>query len=323
VSIHSLRREDIILEDKISVIIITKNEGNVIETCLISIFNQSVKPYEVIVVDGRSTDDTLEKVRKFPAKIIIEKGDTSPSNARNLGVQNANGNIVLIMGADAELNQDCIKYAIEYFKDPKVIVVIPTLEIRIHTRLEKIQKAWFWGSRSRLRTPYGTGSSIQFVRKDIYLKIKFDTSIGYGDDSDFSRRMLKLYQNKMKIIRSKESKVLVDLPHTYSEIASQFKWYGRTSIKYYTKYHNVGALIRLGNVLLPTILIISLLITFMHLSYSYISYIIFILIIVRYIIICIRSKTAYLIDFLIYDFYRSLFYVYGIFQGIFVKKIGR
>ena len=46
--------------DKISVIITVKNEEDKIERCLEAVFNQTLKPFEVIVVDGHSTDGTFE-----------------------------------------------------------------------------------------------------------------------------------------------------------------------------------------------------------------------------------------------------------------------
>ncbi len=57
---------------KISVIIPVKNEAEKIERCLEAVFNQTIKPFEVIVVDGHSTDKTVERVRKFPVKPLYE-----------------------------------------------------------------------------------------------------------------------------------------------------------------------------------------------------------------------------------------------------------
>lgn len=307
----------------VSIIIIAKNEGDAIEQCLKSMFNQSVLPQEVIVVDGHSTDNTLEIVRKYPARIIEETGHPSPSNARNLGVQNAKGEIVLVIGADAELDRDCIKNMLPYFDDPKVIVVVPKLEIRLHTRVEKIQKLWFYGTRSRFRTPHGTGSSIQFIRKAIYDEVKFDSSIGFGDDSDFRRRMLKQYGQTHKIIRSEDSKVLVDLPHTLGEIKTQYIWYGRSSRKYYSRYHAPDTLLRLGSLLMPFILLILAAINIFYWNAIYLTIPVFILFVARNLIICIRSKSIYFFDFAFFDIARSILFVYGFIQGFFKKKVGR
>ena len=51
--------------DKISVIIPVRNEAEKIKQCLQAVFNQALKPFEVIVVDGHSIDGTVENARKF------------------------------------------------------------------------------------------------------------------------------------------------------------------------------------------------------------------------------------------------------------------
>lgn len=61
------------MSDKISVIIPVRNEADKIEQCLEAVFNQSYKPFEVIVVDGHSTDETVENARKFSIGIINNK----------------------------------------------------------------------------------------------------------------------------------------------------------------------------------------------------------------------------------------------------------
>ncbi|MBN2259198.1 MAG: glycosyltransferase family 2 protein [Clostridiales bacterium] len=308
---------------KVSIIIITKNEEEVIAQCLQSLFNQSVKPFEVIVVDGHSTDNTVEIAKKYPVRIVEETGVLSPSNARNLGVENATGEIVLVMGADAELDKYCIENVLCHFEDPKVIVVVPNLEIRIHTRFEKIQKLWYYGTRSRFRTPYGTGSSIQFIRKEIYEEIRFDPRIGFGDDSDFRRRLLKKFSKTHKIVRSEGAKVLVDLPHTISEVKSQNIWYGRSSREYYAKYHGFDALLRIGSMVMPFVFLVSLVLSLVWWPAVYVMVPLFALVVARNLIICLRSNSFFFFDFLFFDLFRSIFFIYGFLQSFFVKKVGR
>ena len=307
----------------VSIIIIARNEGEIIGQCIQSMLNQSVKPLEVIVVDGHSTDNTVEIAQKYPVRIIEETGIRSPSNARNLGVKSARGEIVFVIGADAELDKDCIKNAIHYFDDPKVMVVVPDLQIRIHTRFEKIQKLWFYGTRSRFRTTHGTGSSIQFIRKKIYEALEFDTSIGFGDDSDFRRRLLAQFGKTHTIVRSEDSKVLVDLPHTFSEVKSQYIWYGRSSHKYYARYHAPDTILRIGSLVLPFVLIILVVCTLIYWNTIYLMMPVFLLFVSRNLIICFRSRSVYFFDFAFFDVMRSLLFVYGFLQGFFVKKVGR
>jgi glycosyltransferase involved in cell wall biosynthesis len=84
---------------KISVIIPVRNEAEKIERCLEAVFNQTKKPFEVIVVDGHSTDKTVENARRFPVKVVYEDYGTV-GGARQVGVKNAEGDYVAFTGAD-------------------------------------------------------------------------------------------------------------------------------------------------------------------------------------------------------------------------------
>ena len=85
--------------DKISVIIPVKNEEKKIEQCLEAVFNQTIKPYEVIVMDGHSTDRMVEKARKF--SVNISYGDChTMAGACQTGVENADGYYVAFTDVD-------------------------------------------------------------------------------------------------------------------------------------------------------------------------------------------------------------------------------
>lgn len=308
----------------VSVIIATKNEGSVIDLCLKSVYNQSLLPIEVILVDGRSTDDTLEIAKQYPVKIIIETGKRSPSNARNIGVENAIGDIVLILDADTELDVDCIKNARKRFEDQNVIMVSPQLEILIHSQIESIQKKWFYGTRSKYRTPHGTGSAIQFVRKENFDKIKYDPTIGFGDDSDFKRRLRKQYLGSGKqIIFAEDSKIYANLPHTFSELSSQYQWYGRTALNYFKRYHSIDAFVRLGSVLTPALTLLSALLSIQLPIFNYFTLLGFIILIIRNAIICVRTKSIHIIEYLIFDYTRSILFVIGFLKSPFINYAGR
>jgi glycosyltransferase involved in cell wall biosynthesis len=123
----------------VSVIIPTKNEEQVIHECLSSVFNQSLKQLEVVIVDGRSTDNTLKIARQFPVKVTTEVGSSSLPNARNLGIETARGEVIFIMDADVILDKNCIKNAVKYFEDPNIIAVIPSERNVAHTALKKFK----------------------------------------------------------------------------------------------------------------------------------------------------------------------------------------
>ena len=59
---------------KISIIVRTKNEEKWIGACLRSVFEQQKCDFEVIIVDDKSQDQTLEIVSKFPVKLVNYNG---------------------------------------------------------------------------------------------------------------------------------------------------------------------------------------------------------------------------------------------------------
>jgi len=98
---------------KISVIINTKNEELFIEDCLKSVLWAS----EIILIDGGSTDKTLEIVKKYKVKIVNQrKKEIDFAAWRNQGMEEAKGKWLLWVDADERITpplEEEIKQAIE------------------------------------------------------------------------------------------------------------------------------------------------------------------------------------------------------------------
>jgi len=307
----------------VSVIIPTKNEEQVIHECLSSVFNQSLKPSEVIIVDGRSTDNTLKIARQFPVKVITEVEPTSLPNARNLGIETAKGETIFIMDADVILYKNCIENAVKYFEDPNIIAVIPSEQNVAHTRLEKIQIKWLRGTANPVRMGIGISVFAEFFRKMIFKQIKFDSYLGYGEDEDFQKRLKWLYGGSGKIIHARDSKILVHRPHIFKELWAQWTWWGRTSIKYLLKDPSIKTILNLGSDLTPTILLVLGFLTLFFPQVLPFLVLVSALLVARNLIACYRSKFTYFVEFIGFEFIRSLFFVTGIIQGFFSKKRGK
>ncbi|MCK5259086.1 MAG: glycosyltransferase, partial [Thermoplasmatales archaeon] len=88
-----------------SVVIAVKNEIKYIKRCLESIFNQEFDgKYEVIVVDGMSTDGTYESLEKLQKKYDFKLFKNPRINAaagRNIGINNSNGKYIAFVDGDA------------------------------------------------------------------------------------------------------------------------------------------------------------------------------------------------------------------------------
>ena len=88
-----------------SIIVPVLNQEKYIDECLYSILNQKYKNYEIIIVDGKSNDGTLKKIRriqkKYKKKIkLIINSKLSQAAAINLGIKLAKGQWITWQNAD-------------------------------------------------------------------------------------------------------------------------------------------------------------------------------------------------------------------------------
>jgi glycosyltransferase involved in cell wall biosynthesis len=87
---------------KLSIIIPNYNYGNFIEETICSIINQNYENIEIIIIDGGSTDNSLEIVKKYQNKINywISESDEGQADAINRGLQVATGDYVAYINSD-------------------------------------------------------------------------------------------------------------------------------------------------------------------------------------------------------------------------------
>ena len=84
----------------VSVVIPAYNCADYIGESLESVFSQSYRPLEVIVVDDGSVDGTHGAVRKWPDIIYVRQSNGGPARARNAGIMRASGDYIAFLDAD-------------------------------------------------------------------------------------------------------------------------------------------------------------------------------------------------------------------------------
>jgi glycosyltransferase involved in cell wall biosynthesis len=111
----------------VSVIVTVKNEEHSIYQLLQSLDYQSLKPDEVIIVDGGSEDGTVDIIKAFMAsrssfELIIANG-SSRSEGRNIGILAARSDIIAVTDAGVVLNRSWLENLIKPFEDKSADVV--------------------------------------------------------------------------------------------------------------------------------------------------------------------------------------------------------
>ena len=86
----------------ISIITVSYNAVKTIEDTITSVLNQTYSNIEYIIIDGASTDGTLEVIKKYQddISIIVSEPDKGIYDAMNKGIERANGELIGIINAD-------------------------------------------------------------------------------------------------------------------------------------------------------------------------------------------------------------------------------
>lgn len=106
----------------VSVIVCTYKRERYLESCLQSIFDQSYKNIEVILVVKDLDENEIKKLKKFEHLSFVTQDQKSIglSAARNLGIKKANGDIIAFIDDDAVADSNWIENLIKKYKDPEV-----------------------------------------------------------------------------------------------------------------------------------------------------------------------------------------------------------
>jgi glycosyltransferase involved in cell wall biosynthesis len=108
---------------KISIVIPVYNEAASLKACLDAIANLAVPPYEVIVVDNNSTDETAEVALRFPFVKVLKEPKQGVVHARNTGFNAARGTIIGRIDADTLLPADWTQKVLAIFKGKTITAV--------------------------------------------------------------------------------------------------------------------------------------------------------------------------------------------------------
>ena len=112
----------------ISVIVPVYNAEKYLHRCLDSIINQSYKDIEVFLVNDGSTDDS-GKICDFYVlnhrKInVIHKENSGPSESRNIGIRNSNGEFIFFIDSDDFLEKDALQLLIASYEEHDADIII-------------------------------------------------------------------------------------------------------------------------------------------------------------------------------------------------------
>ncbi len=179
------------MRPQISIITITFNSGKTLERTIQSVISQNYEQLEYLIIDGGSTDNTMDIVKKYHDHISfsISEPDHGISDAFNKGIHYATGEIIGIINSDDTLLPGALD-AIANAYDPKIDVY------RGHTIYENIKTKFRFSSKPSLEFPVSDYMKIRvchqgtFVTKAAYARVGgYKTYIRYIMDMDLLFRL--------------------------------------------------------------------------------------------------------------------------------------
>ena len=113
---------------KISFIIPAYNQAQYLAQCIESVLSQTVKPYEIIVVNDGSQDDTRYIAKSYPIK-YIEQVNKGLASARNTGLMNMTGDYFYPLDSDDMMLENCLEKTTETIeKNPDADIIAPSFK---------------------------------------------------------------------------------------------------------------------------------------------------------------------------------------------------
>ena len=188
----------------ISIITVSKNSSKFIQEIIDNIKNQKYKNVEYIIVDGGSTDGTIEIIKKNIEYIdyFVSEADVGNYDALNKGLSLCTGDLIGIVNSDDILLQDATSILVKYYKQ-HLDVDFFFGSVKKHWGVisgyypRKIKYSWFF------YTSHSTGFFIK--RKAAKINGKYSLKYQYSSDFDYFYRLI--VHNKCKGIATKKNEV--------------------------------------------------------------------------------------------------------------------
>ena len=212
----------------VSVVVCARNCAELLPPSLASILEN--EPAELVVVDGRSTDDTVAVASRYTDRILQDEGK-GLAYARNLGAEAATAANVSFVGPDNILPAGTLQTMIETKRRQSWSGVSAATRLwepagYLARSMDRYKSYRFRpGERSVIGTP--TLFSTEVLRS-----FMFDATLTSSDDADLCERMVAAGL-KLGIA---DVVVYEQGTENFSSVMERWRWYGESDAQFYAKY---------------------------------------------------------------------------------------
>ena len=184
---------------KISIITVCYNSVATLETTIKSVIDQTYSNIEYIVVDGGSTDGTLDLIHKYKKHIdkFISEPDKGIFDAMNKGVQLATSDVVGLINSDDLFNSEmAVEKIMNVFNSDKSLdSLYADLYYVSQTNTKKIIRRWVTGDLKSFKSGWHPAHPTFYVKKKVYDNYGlYNIELKLAADFEIMLRFLERYK---------------------------------------------------------------------------------------------------------------------------------
>lgn len=187
---------------KISIITVVYNGEKYIEDTIVSVLRQTYNNIEYIIIDGQSTDNTINIINKYKDSIstIISEKDNGLYDAMNKGIKISSGDIIGILNADDFFIDVSLieKIATIFSTNNNIDILYSDLVFVDRDNKNKIVRTWKSGVKQQFKSGWHPPHPTMFIKKDMYEKFGY-FNLNFKISADYELMLRFIEKNNARL----------------------------------------------------------------------------------------------------------------------------